>query len=140
MLQREMEDVDRDFKVEKDKLFTISNDMNRQYKQMQDELLKDINELKKTVVEKDDVISNWLELCVRIEGAKHQRLGARLRVEAEEEGYGHHRLQAQDRGHVQRVCINAEGTIPTYYPLRKHWTKCRNVSNWHNGTTTPTHK
>lgn len=57
-LQKEMEEVDRDFKLEKDKLFTISNDMNRQYKQMQDELLKDINELKKTVVDKDEIISN----------------------------------------------------------------------------------
>ena len=52
-----MIEVDKDFKIEKDRLFTISNDMNRQYKQMQDELLKDINELKKTVVEKDEVIS-----------------------------------------------------------------------------------
>jgi hypothetical protein len=31
--------------------------MTRQYKQMQDELLKEINELKRTVIEKDEIIS-----------------------------------------------------------------------------------
>lgn len=71
-----MIEVDKDFKVEKDRLFTISNDMNRQYKQMQDELLKDINELKKTVVEKDEVISKSSNL---ISESKEQNINELVR-------------------------------------------------------------
>lgn len=50
-------ELEQDYKDEKDKLFCIVSDMTRQYKQMQDELLKEINELKKTVIEKDEIIS-----------------------------------------------------------------------------------
>ncbi|EAR88147.2 hypothetical protein TTHERM_00016120 (macronuclear) [Tetrahymena thermophila SB210] len=55
-LRARLFDLDKDFKNEKDRLFSITSDMTRQYKQMQDELLNQVNDLNKTVIEKDEEI------------------------------------------------------------------------------------